>query len=369
MRRRSRGILGRPRTRAASDSSHRREHDRPTARRRPSSCSARVRRRSSAISRRHTRRSARRIDIRRSPAAATVLVDVDLLRDEARLVHPSIYAALFLEGMTSEERVGRAPQSRRGAPGRRSRPPEQAAGHLAQTVPANDPFVSATLRSAAEHSMAQGAPEAAAAYLRRRARRAARRRGTARRAAPARDGPSSTRPLPRIRLSAAIASPKLDDVAERPDVALAHAQSLIMLGNQREAIELIRSTSDAVRTRDPVLHWRLEGLLIIAAQDTDPALYRWPPSGGAVRRAETDGRVTSGLLLAACASEEARAGVSWDAVDYCRARAGERRAEPKTRSSACTRSSRSTLAGKAEEAAEPMRLRSPRRARGEISTT
>ena len=58
-------------------------------------------------------------------------------------------------------------------------------------------------------------------------------------------------------------------------------------------------------TRDPVLHWRLEGLLIIAAQ-YDPALYPLAAERlGAVRRAETDRRVTSGLLLAACASEEA----------------------------------------------------------------
>ena len=40
---------------------------------------------------------------------------------------------------------------------------------------------------------------------------------------------------------------ELDDVAQRPDISLAYAQSLIMLGNQREAIELLRNTSDAVR--------------------------------------------------------------------------------------------------------------------------
>ena len=45
--------------------------------------------------------------------------------------------------------------------------PEQAATYLVRTVPAGDPFVVATLRQAAERSLAQGAPEAAAAYLRR----------------------------------------------------------------------------------------------------------------------------------------------------------------------------------------------------------
>ena len=54
-----------------------------------------------------------------------------------------------------------------------------------------------------------------------------------------------------------------------------------------------------------MLHWRLEGLLIIAVQ-YDPALYPLT----ALRLAEAEGPVTSGVLLAACASEEARAGTS-----------------------------------------------------------
>ena len=45
--------------------------------------------------------------------------------------------------------------------------PEQAATYLVRTIPSGDRFVVATLRRAAERSFAQGAPEAAAAYLRR----------------------------------------------------------------------------------------------------------------------------------------------------------------------------------------------------------
>src|SRR5256885_16307076 len=45
--------------------------------------------------------------------------------------------------------------------------PEQAAAHLVLTEPAGDPFVVTTLRRAGERSLAGGAPDAAAAYLRR----------------------------------------------------------------------------------------------------------------------------------------------------------------------------------------------------------
>ena len=59
-----------------------------------------------------------------------------------------------------------------------------------------------------------------------------------------------------------------------------------------------------------MLHWRLEGLLIIAVQ-YDPALYPLAAERlTALRLAEAEGPVTSGVLLAACASEEARAGTS-----------------------------------------------------------
>ena len=47
------------------------------------------------------------------------------------------------------------------------RVPEQAATYLVRTIPSGDRFVVATLRRAAERSFAQGAPEAAVAYLRR----------------------------------------------------------------------------------------------------------------------------------------------------------------------------------------------------------
>ena len=49
----------------------------------------------------------------------------------------------------------------------RGAPAEQAATYLVRTIPVGDRFVVATLRRAAERSFAQGAPEAAVAYLRR----------------------------------------------------------------------------------------------------------------------------------------------------------------------------------------------------------
>jgi DNA-binding CsgD family transcriptional regulator len=292
-----------------------------------------------------------RIDVAAALAAATVLVDADLLRRDNPLefTHPIVRSAV-LEGMTVGERVGahrRAGEALLDG----GASPEQAAGHLAQTVPAHDAFVSATLRRAAEQSMAQGAPEAAVAYLRRALEEPPapeERLDVLHQLGIAQLNTSVAAGSDYLRRSLA----ELDDVAARPDVSLAYAQSLIMLGNQREAIDLIRSTSDAVRTRDPVLHWRLEGLLIIAAQ-YDPALYALAAERlGAVRRAETDRRVTSGLLLAACASEEARRGVSLGAaVDYAERALASGALEPEDEVFRMHALFTLTLAGKAEEAA------------------
>ena len=229
--------------------------------------------------------------------------------------------------------------------------PEQAAGHLVQTVPARDPFVSAALRRAAEQAMAQGAPDAAAVYLRRALEEPPApedRLDILHQLGVAELNTSPAAGSDYLRRSLA----ELDDVAQRPDISLAYAQSLIMLGNQREAIELLRNTSDAVRERDPLLHWRLEGLLIIAVQ-YDPALYPLAAERlTAVRRAEADGPVTSGVLLAACASEEARAGTSIvEAVDYAQRALANGALEPGDEVFRMHALFTLTIAGKAEDAA------------------
>src|SRR5215213_3546169 len=99
--------------------------------------------------------------------AAGALVRHDLLAQENPLefIHPVVRTAV-LEDMSAAERIG---GHRRAADVllQTGALPEQAAAHLAQTLPDHDRFVVATLRQAARRSLAQGAPEAAVAYLRR----------------------------------------------------------------------------------------------------------------------------------------------------------------------------------------------------------
>src|SRR5205085_9729800 len=99
--------------------------------------------------------------------AAGALVRSDLLRREnpVEFMHPVVRTAV-LEDIDMPDRVR---GHRRAADALLSAgaPAAQAAAHLAQTLPRADPFVVTTLRAAAERALAQGAPEAAVAYLRR----------------------------------------------------------------------------------------------------------------------------------------------------------------------------------------------------------
>src|SRR3954453_3483528 len=100
-------------------------------------------------------------------SAASALVKADLFRHENPLefIHPVVRTAV-LEDMSADERTN---AHRRAAEIllRRGAVPEQAATYLVRTVPGGDPFVVATLRQAAERSLAQGAPEAGGGYPRR----------------------------------------------------------------------------------------------------------------------------------------------------------------------------------------------------------
>ena len=153
--------------------------------------------------------------------------------------------------------------------------------------------------------------------------------------------------------------------------SLAYAQSLIMLGDQREAIELLRSTSDAVRERDPLLHWRLEGLLIIAGQ-YDPALYPLAAERlAAVRRAEADRRVTSGaaprgLRLRGGAAQERQ---SWKPSTMPQRALASGALEPEDEVFRMHALFTLTIAGKAEDAARAYAAAIAGRAAAGISTT
>ena len=183
--------------------------------------------------------------------AASALVRADLLRHETpvEFMHPVVRTAV-LEDMTAVERIGghrRAAEVLLDA----GALPEQAAAHLAQTLPDHDPFVVATLRQAAKRSLAQGAPEAAVTYLRRALQ----------------EPPSSEHRLDVLyelgvaelngnaseaseHLREAVAA--LTDAAEQPDILLAYSHSLIATDQPKEAIDILQSVSDRVRDNDGI---------------------------------------------------------------------------------------------------------------------
>jgi DNA-binding CsgD family transcriptional regulator len=242
--------------------------------------------------------------------AAATLVRADLLRSEAPLefTHPIVRSAV-LEGMSVSQR---SVAHRRAAEALldRGAPPEQAAAHLTQTVSNGDPFAVATLRRAAESSISAGSPEAAVAYLRR-----------ALEEPPARDDRVDVlHQLGVAELSTSVPSgsehlrrafEELDDIAQRPDVCFDYARSLIIHGAQeRTALDLLQQISDVIRGRDPALHRRLEGLVMSAAQ-YDPTRHRLASERlSQMRLAEPEKRPGSGVLVAACAAQEAREGFS-----------------------------------------------------------
>ena len=248
--------------------------------------------------------------------AASALVRADLLRRETpvEFMHPVVRTAV-LEDMTAVERIGghrRAAEVLLDA----GALPEQAAAHLAQTLPDHDPFVVATLRQAAKRSLAQGAPEAAVTYLRRALQ----------------EPPSSEHRLDVLyelgvaelngnafeaseHLREAVAA--LTDAADRPDILLAYSHSLIATDQPKEAIDILQSVSDRVRDTNRDLHLRLEARLIVGTQ-FEPEFHQLRTQRlEALRTGELETGSGAGLVLAQWALEEARRGVSrGSAIDY-----------------------------------------------------
>jgi DNA-binding CsgD family transcriptional regulator len=241
--------------------------------------------------------------------AASVLVHTDLLDHENPVAfrHPVVRSAV-LEHMSAGERMRlhrRAAEVLREN-GARS---EQAATYLMPTIPAHDSFVVETLRRAAQHSLSQGAPEAALAYLRR-----------------ALDEPPSPHERPDVlaELGAAEISTfdarsaaahlgqalaELDDVTERPDLVLAYVSAGLPLPDRAtEAIDLLTQLSDRGKWTSDVRE-HVDAHLIIAAM-FDGALYpiarkHWDAASARDRNEP----IRSGALLGAGASQEARRGI------------------------------------------------------------
>ncbi len=99
--------------------------------------------------------------------AAAILVRLDLLRreDPLEFSHPVVRGAVYetLEWVERDtaHRAAAELLLQAGAP------PESAAGHLLRVAPRADAFVVATLRQAAQRSLAEGAADAAVGYLNR----------------------------------------------------------------------------------------------------------------------------------------------------------------------------------------------------------
>src|SRR3954470_4519663 len=238
-------------------------------------------------------------------SAASALVKADLLRHENPLefIHPVVRTAV-LEDMSADERTD---AHRRAAEIllRRGGVPEQAATYLVRTVPGGDPFVVATLRQAAERSLAQGAPEAAAAYLRR-----------------ALDEPPETCDRADLLgdlgiaethtdvvgaaadLAASLA--EVDDVGSRPDVVFAYARVLkiIPTGRVGDSAELLLRLSERVDESRHELSEHIAALLIITCQfdPVDDAIVKEQWKRVAQREIRT------GFLLSVRAIEEGRLG-------------------------------------------------------------
>jgi DNA-binding CsgD family transcriptional regulator len=249
------------------------------------------------------------LDVAAAGRAATALVRSDLLREENPLefIHPVVRTAVY-QDMDEGDRLSahrRAAQTLLGA----GLPPEQAAAHLLLTLPGGDPFVVSTLREAAKRALVQGAPWAAAAYLRRALAEppALEERADVLGGLGIAEGQTFEIDQAVEHVTEALAG--LDDVATRPDLVLTQVHLLSMLAERApEAVELLRQVSDRVRD-DRDLQERVAARLIIAAH-FDPNLYPVArESWDAALAADVHDPIRAGVLLATGSIEETRRGL------------------------------------------------------------
>jgi DNA-binding CsgD family transcriptional regulator len=256
--------------------------------------------------------AAKLADLDRNAAldAANALVQTDLFEDANPLVfrHPVVRSAV-LDDITVGERM-RLHRRAAAVLLDSGAVPEQAATHLTPTIPDDDAFVVATLRRAAQRSLAQGAPEAAVTYLRR-----------------ALDEP----PEPSMQcdvlgelgiaetatfeveagaehLEQALAD--LDDITQRPDLVLAYVYAVGPLADRvPKAVELLTRLSDHAREPDDVDERVTAHLIVAAFFDSHSyaiARSKWDSANARDRHKP----LRSGVLLGAGAIEETRRGVS-----------------------------------------------------------
>jgi DNA-binding CsgD family transcriptional regulator len=238
--------------------------------------------------------------------AAAALVRLDLLRreDPLEFFHPVVRRAVY-ETLDVVER-GAAHRSAAELLLEAGVPPESAAGHLLRTAPQADSFVVATLRKAAERSLAQGAAEAAVGYLTRALQEqldpAVRAEvlvelGLAERRT---NGPAA---VDHLRASLEF----LADPGRRGEVALELGRALWFTDRIGDALAVIeRALGEVDRARDPDLYELLLAELISSAW-WNPQTY--PIAEAAIGELELDalhGGRGSEILLATIAIYEFR---------------------------------------------------------------
>ena len=259
------------------------------------------------------------IDSAAAVTSAGALVGADLLRHENPLefTHPVVRTAV-LGSMSADERT-RGHRHAAELLLARDAPPEQAATYLVRTIPVGDGFVVATLRRAAERSFAQGAPEAAVAYLRRALAEPPAAADRAEVLGELGLAETHTDPIAAAgHLRQAIDG--LDDPARRTQAVLAYAHTLNLFGRQvSESAELLRETSERLGEDDAELADRVDGYLITSCR-YDVEQY---PTAAAVwtRRRDGEGErgLGTGLLLIMGSIEEALRGESLErTVDFAR---------------------------------------------------
>jgi DNA-binding CsgD family transcriptional regulator len=284
--------------------------------------------------------------------AASALVSADLLRQENPLefIHPVVRTAVLAD-MSAADRAHAHRRAAEALLDARALP-EQAAAHLAQTIPDHDPFVVATLRQAAARSLSQGAPRAAVAYLRRALAEPPRPEERARvlyelGVAELQHGAAESAGHLRQAVDG------LEDATSSPEIVIAYSHAMEVAGHISPSIlDLLRRTSARIREVDVDLHWRIEAQMIIAAH-FDPDLYpliteqlATPPDDS------VSGGSGAGVLLAAWASEETRRGASRArAVDYATRALQGTLHDPSTRFLAVNFLYALTFAGEVKDAA------------------
>ena len=236
--------------------------------------------------------------------AATRLVRVDLLRRQGPIefFHPVVRAAVY----DTIDAGSRLALHRRAAEilAAAGAPPEQAAGHLLHAAPTGDPVVLDTLRAAAGHAMANGAHDAAAAYLTR-----------------ALAEPPTGDDRFRIQLELGLAERRIGapeavehlyaaihdatDPIERARAALDCGRTLFHANRRSEALEVLGDAVVALGDADPDLHERLVAEIIATARWSRDYYPLAAEHLADIDEARLHGGVGSAQLLAALAIDEA----------------------------------------------------------------